>query len=140
MCRLFNEGNYHRRLLSGELQASIEHERPSTIVSPTIPPGSVSREVFYFEGQALVAVVQNFITTKGKIAASGKADPKKLFIKGKAYRIRKKSDPNRSRLENWEINEILEKSGFDAMLTYPRGWWDWLKSFWYNTILRHNDY
>jgi hypothetical protein len=140
MCRLFNEGKYFERVLSGELTARIENERPSTIVSATIPPGSISQEVFYYEGTNLVAVVQNFITPSGQIAGSGKPDPKRMVINNIAYRRRKATDPVRSRLSNREINRILGKSGWDARFTYSRGWWDMLKNVWYNTILGSDDW
>jgi hypothetical protein len=110
-------------------------------VSRAIPRGSVSKEVFYYDrDKTLVAIVHNFITPSGDIAASKLPDPKRMIISGVVYRRRKKTDRNRKRLTNKEINAILGKSGIQALLTYPVGWKDRLKNTWYNVILRKGDW
>jgi len=130
MYRLFNEGRYYHRLLNGEFQAIIENRHPATITSKRIPANADSGEVFYYEGNTLIAVVHCFWNNTGEIVASRKPDPRRMIINGVAYRWRRASDPDKSRLTNREINDILGKKGRARKLTYL--WWltgHW-KKFW----------
>jgi hypothetical protein len=86
--RLFNEGRFWERVQAGELRAVVNAERPASVETPTIPPGSMSQEVSYYDqDNNEVARVHQYVKPDGTIGASGRPDPKRLFINGILYRL-----------------------------------------------------
>lgn len=55
------------------------------------PPGTLSQEVYYIDPQTNVemARVHQFVRSDGTLGGSGKPDPKRLFVDGTLYRLRK---------------------------------------------------
>ena len=83
--RLFNEGRFYERGQSGEFNVVVYKERPSTIVSEHIPPGSISQDVRYYDqDNNEIARVSCFIRPDG---TSTLHDPKRLLIGNILYRI-----------------------------------------------------
>jgi len=67
------------------------HFGSSGVPGPNAPPDAViSRTVYYFdaEGQK-VAEAHEFRRSDGTVAASGMPDPKRLWLDGKLYKLRK---------------------------------------------------
>lgn len=86
---MFNEGGFLERVESGELTAIVKAERvPSEIDDETIPAGSVSQEVRYYnQDNEEVARVHQYVKPDGTLGGSGLPDPKRLLIDGILYRI-----------------------------------------------------
>lgn len=83
--RLFNEDRYYERGQSGEFRVVVKKERPSTIVSEHIPPGSISQDVRYYDqDNNEVARVSCFRRPDGTCTLH---DPKRLRIGDIIYRI-----------------------------------------------------
>lgn len=88
---MFNEGGYVGRAEAGELQEVVTR---SGTPSPEIglPPGSKSQAISYrTENGEELARAHRFVLPDGTIGASGKPDPKRVFLEGTLYRLKKKS-------------------------------------------------
>jgi hypothetical protein len=85
--RLFNEGRYYERVLSGELAERIRMDKPTKGTLHT-PVGTRSQSVEYYdqEGQR-VAVVHQYLLPDGTLGASGRPDPKMLLVGNVLYKI-----------------------------------------------------
>jgi hypothetical protein len=90
--KLFNDGQYYHRVLSGQLTTYIKADT----VLKTPPDGELSgtrsQIVIYYDldGQ-FVAIVHQYLRLDGTLGASGKPDPKKLFHEGRMYAAGKES-------------------------------------------------
>lgn len=85
--RLFNEGRYYERVLSGELVQRIRRDNLAK-ETPYLPVGSRSQAVGYYDpdGQP-VAVVHQYLLPDGSLGASGRPDPKMLRVGNIVYKI-----------------------------------------------------
>ncbi|MBA3571931.1 MAG: hypothetical protein H0W34_08165 [Pyrinomonadaceae bacterium] len=90
---MFNEGRFWERTQAGELRAVVAKERiPSEVDDVTIPLGSVSQEVRYYDqDNNEVARIHWYIKPDGSIGGSGLPDPKRLMVNGILYRLEKKT-------------------------------------------------
>jgi|ERR1043166_7119441 hypothetical protein len=124
--RLFNEGNYIGRLNQGFIAQSIRCKpvaSDSPYIGLRIPQGSISQTLRLLDANNdFIAEFQRFIRPQGDIGASGYNDPKKLSINNVRFHQEQPGDPQ-PRLTNAEINQILNKRGFAALLTYMIGFW-----------------
>jgi hypothetical protein len=125
--RLFNEGNYIKRLTHGEFRARSvrcnEVDLDSPMIGATIPQGSVSQTLQLFNNQNdLVVEFQRFIRPEGTIGASGYNDPKKMRINNVKFHQEQQGNPQ-PRLTDAEINRILGKRGLGAIMAYVKGFW-----------------
>jgi hypothetical protein len=79
--RLFKDGQYLERLRAGELRAKVIASRQPADLPPGEPPGTLSQMVIYRQGDGkVVAMVHQYLRPDGTIGASGKPDPKALFL------------------------------------------------------------
>jgi hypothetical protein len=84
--RLFNEGNYKKRLDSGELQAVLRGNRHPASPRAKMPVCTRSQTVVYLTRSGkVVAIVHQYLLPNGEIGASGKPDPKYLVHNGRVY-------------------------------------------------------
>ena len=85
--QLFNEGQFWERTKSGELQAKVLEDRHPTLTLANEPFCTRSQMVSYLDGAKEVARVHQYLRMDGTIGASGKPDPKRLFVDGMLYRL-----------------------------------------------------
>lgn len=86
--QLFNRGQYQERLLRGELRTVVIKSRPPKNLPPGEPqpfwgepPGTLSQVLAYKERNGnTVAIVHRYWRPNGTIGASGKPDPKRLYL------------------------------------------------------------
>jgi hypothetical protein len=91
MQRMFNEGEYWGKAKSGEFtEVSLEHRHPS-LTAANEPFCTYSQMISYRDASDNeVARVHQYLRPDGTIGASGKPDPKRLFVHGTLYRLMKK--------------------------------------------------
>ena len=89
---LLKRSGYLERVRSGDIETEIRREQPARSQYKQ-PPGSVSQEVYYYDGLEQVAKVHQFVLPDGTIGASGLPNPKRLRIDGVTYRIHQGDDP-----------------------------------------------
>lgn len=114
-----------RRLRKGEFTARSvrckEVDPTSKYIGRRTPLGSITQNLIFLNADNdQVLEVQRYITPFGTIGASGKNDPHEIKIGNVLYHREQPADP-KPRLTNKEINEILQKRGPMALLTY--GYW-----------------
>lgn len=89
--RRFNDGHYWERTLSGELQTEILKDRHPSLTAAQEPFCTRSQMISYLDRDGNeVARVHQYLRQDGKIGASGRPDPKRLFEGGILYRLMKK--------------------------------------------------
>ena len=88
---MFNQGGYLERVATGDIVEKITHSgTPNPELN--LPLGSESQEVTYVDvntGDEL-ARAHRYLLPDGRIGASGKPDPKRIWRDGKVYRLQKK--------------------------------------------------
>jgi hypothetical protein len=91
MQRRFNEGRYLERLQAGELSATVMDDRHPALTVAAEPFCTRSQMISYrdLDGNE-IARVHQYLRTDGKLGASGKPDPKRLYEDGILYRLVKK--------------------------------------------------
>lgn len=89
---LFNEGRYQERMLAGEFRVT-EKSRPAPPLSG-FSQGTISKEVYYIDGQTEIARVHQYERADGTLVASRKPDPKSLYEDGVLYRLHKARGPD----------------------------------------------
>jgi hypothetical protein len=117
MRRLYNEGHLKELIEQGRFDVKVKTYVPK-VITGRIPKGSKSCGTYYYnrvDGKQ-VAYFHHYETPEGKII--GKPDPKFLLILGIEYHLPQKGQPQPSRLSNGQINNILNKKGRDATITY----------------------
>jgi len=84
--QMFNEGDYAGRLRRNELTAHLLKDGPAPL-RDDLPPGSRSQMVVYRDTQTrkVVAEVHQYMRPNGTLGASGKQDPKRIFVGNIAY-------------------------------------------------------
>lgn len=93
--RLFNTGQYYERVISGEFTTVIRKERVPKRQKPGHPPGTRSQFVYYYDSDGnKLAGVHQYLLPDGTLGASGKPDPKYIFLPDctVAVRARQKLD------------------------------------------------
>ena len=88
MRRIFIIGEFEERVQRGELtvrpKPGSEHPAPAKLNEV---PGTVSRILQYFDLKGeLVAMTHEYVRPDGTLAASGKRDPKWIFLDGVIYK------------------------------------------------------
>lgn len=82
---MFNEGGYFERARAGHLIESVLAESPASQRAGE-PAGTLSQLVAYVEFDGTkVAEIHQYRRKDGDIGASGRPDPKKLFMGGTLY-------------------------------------------------------
>jgi hypothetical protein len=87
--QIFNDGQFYEKTLSGELRAVVKKDS-----HPATPPGGEpvctrSQIVFYYgPRRAIVAIVHQYLRRDGTIGASGRPDPKRLFLPDRILSVR----------------------------------------------------
>ncbi len=85
---MFDNGYFRDRLLSGELHTMVKkeyHPSPDKAFEPTC---TRSQLLAYLDGNSqVVALVHQFKRMDGSIGASGKPDPKLIFVDGIYYYV-----------------------------------------------------
>src|SRR3972149_12421 len=90
---IFNDCQYYERVLKGELRQRIlgsdSHLKPRQRQKLKEPFCTRSQIVVYYDQQGQpVALVHQYRRKTGELGASGKPDPKRLFVSGKVIAIR----------------------------------------------------
>ena len=88
---MFNQGGYLERVATGDIVEKITRSGPPN-PELNLPLGSESQEVTYVDvntGDELVRA-HRYLLPDGRIGASGKPDPKRIWRDGKVYRLQKK--------------------------------------------------
>jgi hypothetical protein len=90
MRRIFNEERFVERAERGEIKTVVVHSGvPSSEVG--LPVGSKSELISYRDLNNLeLSRAHQYVLPDGRLGASGKPDPKRIFKDGKLYRIEKK--------------------------------------------------
>lgn len=106
MQKMFNEGGLWGKTKSGELSTvTLEHRHPALTVANE-PFCTYSQMISYRDASGNeVARVHQYLRPDGTIGASGKPDPKRVFIDGTLYRLKKKPK------DTGETGESTVKSG-----------------------------
>lgn len=84
--RLFNDGRYWERMKAGEFFEVVYRDGHPSPKNSGEPPCTRSQIIAYVDaGGRQVAIVHQYLRKDGKLGASGRPDPKKLFDKGNIY-------------------------------------------------------
>ena len=91
MQKMFNEGGYWDKAKSGEFTSvTLEHRHPA-LTAANEPFCTHSQMVSYRDALGNEAArVHQYLRQDGTIGASGKPDPKRLYMGGTLYRLLKK--------------------------------------------------
>ena len=93
MQRRFNEGRYWERAQAGEFTMILMEDRHPSLMAADEPFCTHSQMVSYRDTENNeIARVHQYLRPDGKIGASGRPDPKRLFEDGTLYRLIKKKD------------------------------------------------
>lgn len=78
---IFNDGEYFQKALAQEFVVYLKDDKVLSNPPEGEPVGTRSQILYYYtkEGQP-VAIVHQYMRPNGTIGASGKPDPKKLFL------------------------------------------------------------
>jgi hypothetical protein len=125
--RLFNEGGFAERTKT----LTTNPDYYSKPVAPdkakelkNVKPRAKSETIRYRDSNGqLVVEVHHYLNEDGSLGAAGRDDPKTIVIKGITYHKPRKHHAKPKRLTSREINEILDKDGLAATLTYIRTGW-----------------
>jgi len=80
---MFNRHGFVERVASGELRAVVKQSKVRT---PEWSPDPLYRQmVRYYEGDRMVAVVNQWLRFDGTLAASGRPDPKWIRVGERTY-------------------------------------------------------
>ncbi len=91
MQKIFNEEGLWEKTKSGELETfTLEHRHPA-LTAANEPFCTYSQMISYRESDGSeVARVHQYLRSDNTLGASGKPDPKRIFLKGILYRLAKK--------------------------------------------------
>lgn len=93
MRKLFNDNRLWERLQEGELTSIVLENRPAPSTAGE-PAGTLSQMLSYRDrDNNEIARVHQYLRADGSIGASGKPDPKRVFVDGVLYRLVKKPNP-----------------------------------------------
>ena|SRR5437773_675027 len=92
MQKMFNEGEYWERSKRGEFSVVILEDRHPALTAANEPHCTQSQMLSYRDSAGNeVARVHQYLRPDGRVGASGKPDPKRLYKDGELYRLHKKS-------------------------------------------------
>jgi len=91
MQKMFNEEGYWEKTRSGEFTTiTLEHRHPA-LTAANEPHCTYSQMISYRDAENNeMARVHQYLRSDGTLGASGKPDPKRLFVHGTLYRLYKK--------------------------------------------------
>jgi hypothetical protein len=85
---MFNEGNYVEQVKQGTLRSKLVSSRHPSSPRAREPICTRSQYLIYINSDGKkVAGVHQYLRPDGKIGASGRPDPKELFINGVLYLV-----------------------------------------------------
>lgn len=88
MRNLFNSSGYYQRVLAGEFTTKLVRDKVPLRLPPSEPAETKSQNVYYYdENGVFVALVHQYLRPDGTIGASGRPDPKKLYLNGHMYKL-----------------------------------------------------
>ncbi len=88
---MFNRLGFVNRVETGTLRAVVTQHRLRT---PEWSDEPLYRQIVrYFDGDELVAVVNQWQRLDGSLAASGLPDPKRIIVDGKTYWTGERGEP-----------------------------------------------
>jgi len=88
---IFNSGQYWERLRTGELEADVRKEGHPDSLHSGEPPCTKSQYVVYRDPKGnIVASVHQYLRPDGSLGASGKPDPKRIYMPNKTVAVRAK--------------------------------------------------
>ena len=89
--RMFNDGDFWGKAKSGQLTVvTLEHRHPA-LTAANEPFCTYSQMISYRDASDNeIARVHQYLRPDGTLGASGKPDPKRLFVDGTLYRLVKK--------------------------------------------------
>ncbi len=91
MQKMFNEGEFWEKTKSGELSTVPLENRHPALTAAKEPFCTYSQMISYRDASNNeVARVHQYLRQDGTIGASGKPDPKRLYVGGTLYRLQKK--------------------------------------------------
>jgi hypothetical protein len=83
---LFNSGDYSDRISAGKLVPKVLREGHPAPPKSHEPPCTKSQILAYLDARGhRVVIVHQYLRTNGKLGASGRPDPKKLYEAGVLY-------------------------------------------------------
>jgi hypothetical protein len=87
--RIFNDGHYYERVLDGKLVSFVQDRNHK---APPSEPFCTWSEILVYYTQALdrVAIVHQYLRPDNSIGASGRPDPKCIFLQDKTLKVRLK--------------------------------------------------
>ena len=94
-CR-FNRAGYFERAIAEEFRIEYGESGPASQASGQ-PPNTISQMAYYYDKTTNeeMAKVHFFLLETGQVGASGRHDPKRLFVDGGRYRQHRGPDINR---------------------------------------------
>ncbi len=88
---MFNDGNYWQRAKDGEFTMIVLKDRHPARIEADEPFCTMSQLVSYRDAaDSEIVRVHQYLRTNKAIGASGKPDPKRMFVDGILYRLNKK--------------------------------------------------
>ena len=85
---IFNKGQYYERMLNGELTAKVRSDRIPKRQKKGHPPGTRSQYVVYYDvNNNPVAGVHQYLLPDGTLGASGRPDPKVIFLPERTIKL-----------------------------------------------------
>jgi hypothetical protein len=86
--QMFNDDRLYERVQSGELQERVLKERHPSLRRAGEPWCTRSQIVGYYDAQLRkVALVHQYMRPDGRLGASGRPDPKRIFKDGELYAL-----------------------------------------------------
>jgi len=86
LCAMFNDGEYWEKTRQGILRAKVVADNHPSLPRAREPVCTRSQYVIYIDKQGRkVAGVHQYLRRDGTIGASGRPDPKELFVNGVLY-------------------------------------------------------
>jgi hypothetical protein len=81
--QLFNDGEYWERAQRGELHQQLRRDRHPASPAAPVPYCTRSQTIKYLDSTgAEVALVHQYLRPDGSLGASGRPEPKRLFVDG----------------------------------------------------------
>ncbi len=83
---MFNNGKYWEKAKSGTLRPALVANNHPSSPRAKVPICTRSQYIIYFNNKGeKVAAVHQYLRPDGKLGASGRPDPKELFVNGILY-------------------------------------------------------
>lgn len=90
---MFNEGGFWAKATSGEFTTVTLESRHPALTATNEPHCTYSQMISYHDTAGNeVARVHQYLKPDGTLGASGKPDPKRIFVDGTLYRLIKKKN------------------------------------------------